>query len=147
MDDATRTEVQQLMEEQRRAADPRPACRAFNAVFVRGYLADRSRMPAFRATEGTCDMPLEALRNSDTVRIVTTASLGDWDLRPQLRSLRIPTLVIHGSHEPIPVEAAREWAESIPGSVLKIVENSGHFPYAEQPGPYFAAVMQFLGVR
>ena len=44
-----------------------------------------------------------------------------------LRSITAPTLVIHGSEDPIfPVEHARATAEAIPGAELLVVEGMGH---------------------
>jgi pimeloyl-ACP methyl ester carboxylesterase len=35
---------------------------------------------------------------------VIMAPYGDWDLWPKLRTLTVPTLVVHGEDESIPVE-------------------------------------------
>ena len=44
-----------------------------------------------------------------------------------LKSIHIPTLVIHGDADPlIPVEAGIDTAESIPGAKLMIIEGLGH---------------------
>jgi pimeloyl-ACP methyl ester carboxylesterase len=44
-----------------------------------------------------------------------------------LKSLRVPTLVIHGSEDPlIPVECAVETAHTIPGAKLLIIKGMGH---------------------
>ena len=44
-----------------------------------------------------------------------------------LKSLRVPTLVIHGSDDPlIPVECAMDTAHTIPGAKLLIIEGMGH---------------------
>ena len=49
-----------------------------------------------------------------------------------LRSITAPTLVIHGSEDPIfPVEHARATAEAIPGAELLIIEGMGHLFSAE----------------
>jgi pimeloyl-ACP methyl ester carboxylesterase len=47
--------------------------------------------------------------------------------REKLGSLRIPTLVIHGSEDPIiRVEAGRDTADAIPGAELLEIEGMGH---------------------
>lgn len=47
--------------------------------------------------------------------------------RGQLRSIRTPTLVIHGSDDPlIPVDCAKDMADTIPDSKLLIIDGMGH---------------------
>jgi pimeloyl-ACP methyl ester carboxylesterase len=49
------------------------------------------------------------------------------DRRPSLASIKVPTLVIHGSGDPlIPVESGKETAQAIPGANLLIIEGMGH---------------------
>jgi pimeloyl-ACP methyl ester carboxylesterase len=44
-----------------------------------------------------------------------------------LKSLRVPTLVVHGDADRLlPLEAGRATAKAIPGARLEIVEGMGH---------------------
>jgi pimeloyl-ACP methyl ester carboxylesterase len=44
-----------------------------------------------------------------------------------LRRIRVPTLVVHGTEDPlIPVEAGRDTAANIPGAALRIIPGMGH---------------------
>ncbi|EJW13463.1 Beta-ketoadipate enol-lactone hydrolase [Rhodovulum sp. PH10] len=55
------------------------------------------------------------------------AVIASGDRRPALSSIAAPTLVIHGSADPlIPVEAGEDTARTIPGAELLIVEGMGH---------------------
>jgi proline iminopeptidase len=59
------------------------------------------------------------------------ASLGDYDLRPRLPELLgLPSLVIHGEEDPIPIEAARTTASLI-GAAFHPLPRCGHVPYVE----------------
>ena len=58
-------------------------------------------------------------------------SLGDFDLRPALRSLRVPATVMHGESDPIPLEASRSVAEAL-GADFHPLERCGHVPYVER---------------
>jgi pimeloyl-ACP methyl ester carboxylesterase len=50
-----------------------------------------------------------------------------FDRRPWLKRITVPTLIIHGSHDPLaPVEHAHEQAALIPGSRLEIIQGMGH---------------------
>ena len=53
--------------------------------------------------------------------------LAHGNRKPALASLQIPTLVIHGSDDPlVPVECGKDTAEAIPGAELIIIEGMGH---------------------
>lgn len=71
-------------------------------------------------------------------------SLGDWDVRNDLAELRAPLLTIHGDHDPIPMESAREWTESVADGRLVVIPGAGHFPWLEQPFLVSEAVSAFL---
>jgi pimeloyl-ACP methyl ester carboxylesterase len=70
-------------------------------------------------------------------------SLGDYDLRPRLTSLKIPSLVVHGEDDPIPPESARLTAEAL-GAERRQLARCGHVPYVEAP-EMFPLVSSFLG--
>jgi len=71
------------------------------------------------------------------------SSLGDYDLRPQLAALRIPSLVLHGREDVIPVEAAGEAARLL-GAEWHVLSPCGHCPHVEQPEAFAQAVGGFL---
>jgi class 3 adenylate cyclase len=50
----------------------------------------------------------------------------DIDVRPMLPAIRVPTLMLHGQNDHIPVAAARWMAERIPGARLIEFPGSGH---------------------
>lgn len=55
------------------------------------------------------------------------AVIAHGDRRPSLASIKVPTLVIHGSADPlVPIEGGRDTAESIPGAELLIIDGMGH---------------------
>jgi pimeloyl-ACP methyl ester carboxylesterase len=58
------------------------------------------------------------------------AIMASGDRTRALRSVMVPTLVIHGAADPlIPVAAARATAEAVPGASLLVIEGMGHdFP-------------------
>src|SRR6478672_7454547 len=74
-----------------------------------------------------------------------TWSAEDYDLIPDLRMLRIPTLVIRGEDEFIPVEGIRRIADAIAGSRFVEISGSGHFAYLEQPTLVCSTIADFLG--
>jgi proline iminopeptidase len=72
-------------------------------------------------------------------------SLGDYDLRPRLPLLRpVPSLVLHGEQDAIPIHAARTAAELI-GAQFHPVARCGHVPYVEAFEEFRSTVGSFLG--
>lgn len=66
------------------------------------------------------------------------------DLRPRLGEVHVPVLVACGRHDPqFPLACSTELAHSIPGAHL-VVDDSGHYPFIEQPQPFWATVHGFL---
>ncbi len=70
-------------------------------------------------------------------------SLGDFDLIRDLKSIKIPSIVIHGRDDPIPVASSVEAARAL-GTNLVVLDECGHVPYVEQPQRLFAALDPFL---
>lgn len=105
--------------------------RAFE-LSVAGYFADPQRA-----------VDLTPFRVTGRVQQSIWESLGDFDLLPELPSLQMPTLMVHGWHDPIPVESSFEAARAM-NARLVVLEGSGHVPYVEQPGALFSTIEQFL---
>lgn len=58
-------------------------------------------------------------------QLMAVASTGS--LVPQLRTIRLPALVIHGSDDPlVPIACGRDTARSIPGAVMHEIPGMGH---------------------
>lgn len=72
------------------------------------------------------------------------SSLGDYDLRAALATVRCPTLVIHGRQDPIPLESSEGATRALPNARLVVIDDSGHVPYVEAPDVLFAAIRRFL---
>ncbi|GLV54527.1 hypothetical protein KDH_13740 [Dictyobacter sp. S3.2.2.5] len=71
-------------------------------------------------------------------------SIGDWDWRAQLANLRVPTLIIHGSEDLVPLSSSTEWAQTVPSSRLLTIPSVGHYPWLESPEVFMPAVIQFI---
>jgi proline iminopeptidase len=70
-------------------------------------------------------------------------SLGDFDLIGELKGVRVPSLVVAGRDDPIPLASSREAASAL-GANLVVLDECGHVPYVEQPEKLFAALDPFL---
>jgi proline iminopeptidase len=68
------------------------------------------------------------------------------DLRPRLREVRVPTLIIVGRHDFITnVAMAQEMAKHLPNARLQVFEESGHFAMVEEPDKFYRVVKEFVG--
>ncbi|HLG12990.1 MAG TPA: alpha/beta fold hydrolase [Blastocatellia bacterium] len=68
-----------------------------------------------------------------------------WGSHDRLRSLRVPTLVIHGeSDQLVPPENARILARAIPGSSLVLLPSASHIFPTDQPEAAHEAILSFL---
>ena len=70
--------------------------------------------------------------------------VASYDLMPMLRGLRIPTLVLAGENDFIPVEVSEHIVRAIPGAKLVVIEGCGHFAYLECAGEVRKALSDFL---
>jgi proline iminopeptidase len=62
-----------------------------------------------------------------------TWSLSEYNLLPRLNQLAIPTLLLHGAYDFIPLACATHIAQAIPGARLVVLNDCGHFSYLECP--------------
>ena len=75
---------------------------------------------------------------------VNTALIG-FDLRPELKKVTCPTLVISARYDGInALELGQEIADLVPGSKMVIMENSGHMAIAEEPEKFITVIKEFL---
>ncbi|MFL5612860.1 MAG: alpha/beta fold hydrolase [Gemmatimonadaceae bacterium] len=67
-----------------------------------------------------------------------------YDWRTRLRALSVPTLVIHGEDDALPVAVSAELEALLPQAQRQLVPHSGHMPFWEAPDVFFPAVESFL---
>jgi proline iminopeptidase len=105
----------------------------------------RAMYPAWFA-----DRDLAKLFSPPRSTSVTGAAVGarlrreGYDWRPLLRGLPVPTIVIHGEADLLPVSLARETAGVIGNARLLFLAGAGHMPFWEAPEHFFGAVDAFL---
>lgn len=67
-----------------------------------------------------------------------------YDLRSKLKTINVPTLVIAGNDDPVPVWTEKEISDALPHAKFVLITHCGHFPYFEQPAELFKHINQFL---
>jgi len=71
--------------------------------------------------------------------------LSEVDLRVDAARVQAPTLLIHGSADPLmPVGAAELLARLIPGAELAIFEDCAHAPFISRPDDFLATARAFI---
>jgi proline iminopeptidase len=100
----------------------------------------------FREPERVSELGLDSVRFGPETQAVWD-SLEGFDLRPRLGEIQVPTLVIAGRHDgSVTAERARETADALPEGSLRVMENSGHYPFIEEPSEFLSATLEFLGI-
>jgi proline iminopeptidase len=126
------------------APDPVAMCKEFfqdlgSPVFFRTVAAaSRSR--------GEFCTPADALRNIATVAKFSygAAINPSWDLRPHLRAVRAPTLVVYGEESVLGIEPMEGWATALPNARLFGIPDAQHYPHVDRPELFFPAAETFL---
>jgi proline iminopeptidase len=70
-------------------------------------------------------------------------SLGDFDLIRDLKGVKIPSIIIHGRDDPIPLASSTEASRALETNLV-VLDECGHVPYVVQPERLFAALDPFL---
>jgi len=73
-----------------------------------------------------------------------TGLLRDWDIRPRLSEIDVPTLITSGRYDMCTPELAEEAQRLIPGSERALFVESSHTAFVEEPERYRAVLADFL---
>lgn len=67
-----------------------------------------------------------------------------FNLHENLKKLNIPTLIVIGDTDVIPMSTSESIHKSIRDSKLVVIKDCGHFPYVEQHDIFFQTIEDFL---
>lgn len=103
-------------------------------------------------------MPPEAAQSLDIVaksiayrvmngpnEFTITGVIKDWERRPDLGRIKLPTLITRGEFDEVTVDCQLAIQQGIAGSQLKSFAGCSHLSMNEQPQAYVAALRKFLG--
>jgi pimeloyl-ACP methyl ester carboxylesterase len=96
------------------------------------------------------DLPAQGQKNEVSLRSwwETSTSHSITESRetglPEASFNRIPTLIIHGKDDPLPVSSSQTWAATLPNSRLLTMPDVGASPWNDAPHAFFTVVAQFL---
>lgn len=139
---------QRMAEASRRMNDPtadqRRGCRDYWAEAVKPRLAEPMRTSPLIMSDFCGASPAAIVYGLNTTNRVVMGSYGDWDIRPALRNVTAPTLILHGEEESIPMDLVEEWVSSLPNARLVKIPRAAHFTYVERPDLVWPLVEAFL---
>lgn len=115
-----------------RESDPDAYRQRLFELSVAGYFADPARA-----------RDLTPFRVTGRVQQSIWGSLGEYDLVPRLSEVQLPTVVVHGRQDPIPLASSEAGARALDAELI-VLDDCGHVPYVEQPVALFAALAPFL---
>jgi len=76
---------------------------------------------------------------------VIGADIAGLDFRPSLRKLKMPILVLAGRFDRVSLPRyAIEYKKYAPQARFIMMEQSGHFPFVEEPEATLAVLREFL---
>jgi proline iminopeptidase len=73
-----------------------------------------------------------------------TYRLSGYSLLPKLQQLSIPTLIIHGDYDFIPIECVAPIGKAIAGARFVVLRDCGHFSYIECPDEVRQKIADFF---
>ena len=87
------------------------------------------------------------ISNEPTLGLIYRENYATRDVSPLLVKVTCRTLVVNGEQDGlIPPSSAEKTAKVLPHATLLLMDNCGHFPFAEQPQALTKAVLDFVGV-
>lgn len=119
------------------AADPQAALRRFAALMNQGDVQARD------ITRRMNGLLRERIPDAATLA-AGLAELRDTDLRKSAVAVRLPTLLIHGEHDPLMPLAAAQWLVGhMPDARLEVFAGAAHAPFLAQPERFAQLVRDF----
>ncbi len=74
-------------------------------------------------------------------------NLKNWNRIPDMPKLKMPTLIITGTHDEIGPACALRMHNALQNSKVIVFPNSSHVPFYEEPDDYFSALRNFLSAQ
>lgn len=115
-----------------RERDPEAYRQRIFELGVTGYFADPSDAH-----------DLTPFRVVGRVQQSTWESLGDFDIRSALQSVRVPSCIVQGRDDPIPTASSMDAARAMQTEIV-LIDKCGHVPYVERPLELWEVLDPFL---
>ena len=141
LDKAAEEHLERMRQAGASKSSPIQFCQEADKVFNPAYFGDPAAAAKYHThCELANEQPDAADKNWDSL----DRSLGNWDWRPRLKSVKSPVLIVYGTKDWIPESAAQEWVEGLPNARLLKLAGVGHISWFERSDLVFAAADSFL---
>ncbi len=119
--------------------------KAVESMFPR-MLSEHSR----NSQPETATLVQQMMRETSVEAVVAaqSAMAARQDFSQFLPSIKVPTLVVAGEHDPIaPPELTRQWASQIPLATYAKIEKTSHLSPLESPADFARTLLSFTDNR
>lgn len=127
-----------LSSPQFKAGDPQAMSDLFKLTFGLSFY-DKSYLDSL-----TMVLPPDFMQKRSKL-FMLRKDLSQYDLYDDIKRIAVPTLIVHGDFDSIPMEVAQKIQASIPKSKLVVIKGAGHFPFVEKRVEFNKQVNAFLG--
>jgi proline iminopeptidase len=108
-------------------------------IYFRATFADRAL-----AKQWQFGLDPRTAKNMSQVATLVMGPFVGTDHWNEAATIKVPTLIVHGAQDVMPLGMPRELSRTIPGAELRLIEGAGHFPWVEKPEQTFGAINAFL---
>jgi proline iminopeptidase len=115
------------------------AVRQYWRLILKPFFKDKSMINKFDLTFGK-----NTTKNQAAIGKLLMDDMGDYDMHKDLEVIDCPALILHGTYDAFPCEAAYRVHKHIPSSRLVILEDAGHFMFIDAHDRFFPLIRHFL---
>jgi proline iminopeptidase len=115
------------------------AVRQYWRLILKPFFKDKSMINKFDLTFGK-----NTTKNQSAIGQLLMEDMGHYDMHKDLEVIDCPTLIVHGTYDAFPCEAAYRVHKHIPSSRLVILEDAGHFMFIDAHDRFFPLIRRFL---
>ena len=119
-----------------------PLCRKWLRIYFRFYVVDPAALSRMKGDY--CAGTPATIRHQNRAMDIIDEGDSAYDIRPEIRTLHIPTLVIEGAETRVPLDATEEWARVMPDARLILIPGASHLVWLEGGDAFFEAGEQFM---
>lgn len=111
-------------------------------VMFRPTFSDRSL-----ANQLAINLDPRTAKNMAAVATFVMGPFASTDFWKEAADIRVPTLIVQGADDAMPIAMLRDLAKTIPFAELRVIDSAGHFPYIEKPEQTFAIIRPFAAQK
>ena len=108
---------------------------------IKGFLGQTGKPPSEEVLD---ELISEAMEADPAAKQECAVWWISTNLEPQLGDIAVPTLIVAGAKDDLPVDWERRYASAINGCRFEVLENDGHFLPQESPQKFVDLLTSFI---